>query len=974
MTHFKDYSMKTFSMQYKTLIITGCLLLWQLMTLSAENRAVISYTENAGAKSWSMENDVMKFEFSHSATGAIISNSFYNKEAAVEYLRSSGSQLFNYSGQFIATTETTSLNSIDLFTYRSADTNWSYIQHDISDIKLSSAIPQLIGKKLQVVFEKTDIRLTLVFEMFDGKSGLRYQTLIKNKRNDARMVIEKSDVISFNIQNKPHNLHYVTNINWLSTNAVVEEAPINNKGKDVAKCLLNLYSTNDGWYIAPEVNWKTQYGPEIPTDQGYEYMHRSYAGATAWAAGSSFIKVVTSPEAFQLILFPGEEFEYIPVNMTVFKGDIVDGKMAVEEHLRKRFRFNNTSTTFVVNDWDWFTQGLRNETFYKDVVIPLTKAAGYEMIMFDDGWNNPNATGTGLNNDGLSRDPVEAHPIVISDMQSFTQYIADQGIQFGLWYSMTGGHHNKGRDLAQKSVVDAKKAQIEYMINNYHMAHQAVDLTQYWQNTEETADSHPSDNVYRKNVLTRNMMNELVDKYPQYVVKVTSELDIYPTQGDRNVDLGHLPNNGWITITGANSGAEAPAILFGHMPLNSVYVGGGNPTGNMADYYSSMSARNVKVPLRPDRWDANGVTLMGKFNKWRRSDRIKAMTELIMRPVYFGENWTSPVASNWNVGKGPYLWMHVDKAKNKALLVGTTAGKNLGFGMTYPIRWLDEAKTYLVQDITLDETGIFTYNFLGKYTGSELNQNGLAVRFHENSSGGKALWIQALQEQEKQVLYASEDVITYTETLSGNQLTITATGKPDTSGKVIVYGKTENDAMIVNIAFNSQGNGSAVVTNIVNNNVPYPGYASDVVYQMKDFHEGLIKSNENIYVTEVDNGLGRNDKSSYVRMTELNDFVIYPLEVPFSGTCKVTVNYKISRSSRGVAQLFLVDQNENETPIGPSFDQSSTTKEEMNTLDLGNIQLNGAGRYGIKMKLVGPGVSGTGNVLTLNYISIGKNK
>jgi hypothetical protein len=297
--------------------------------------------------------------------------------------------------------------------------------------------------------------------MFDGKSGLRYQTLIKNKRNDARMLIEKSDVISFNIQNKPHNLHYVTNINWLSTNAVVEEAPINNKGKDVAKCLLNLYSTNDGWYIAPEVNWKTQYGPEIPTDQGYEYMHRSYAGATAWAAGSSFIKVVTSPEAFQLILFPGEEFEYIPVNMTVFKGDIVDGKMAVEEHLRKRFRFNNTSTTFVVNDWDWFTQGLRNETFYKDVVIPLTKAAGYEMIMFDDGWNNPNAAGTGLNNDGLSRDPVEAHPIVISDMQSFTQYIADQGIQFGLWYSMTGGHHNKGRDLAQKSVVDAKKAQIE---------------------------------------------------------------------------------------------------------------------------------------------------------------------------------------------------------------------------------------------------------------------------------------------------------------------------------------------------------------------------------------------------------------------------------------------------------------------------------------------------------------------------------
>lgn len=966
--------MKPNPILYKTLIITGVILLLQLPDVSAENRAAISYSESAGAKSWTLENDVMRFEVIHSATGAIIPNSFYNKEAAVEYLRvSGGSQLFNYTGQFVPATETESLNTVDLFAYKSTDTNWTYKEHTINDMLMSSVLPVLIGKKLSVVFEKTDIQLTLVFELFDGRSGLRYQTFIKNKRTDARMIIERSDVISFNIQNKPHNLHYVTNINWLSTVASVDEAPINLKGKEVAKCLLNLFNTNDGWYVAPEVNWKTQYGPEIPTDQGYEYMHRSYAGATAWAGGSSFVKVITSPEAFQLVLFPGEEFEYIPVNITVFQGDIVDGKMAVEEHLRKRFRFNNTSTTFVVNDWDWFTQGLRNETFYKDVVIPLTKEAGYEMLMFDDGWNNPNHNSTGLNNEGLSRDPVEAHPTVIEDMISFTQYIADQGIKFGLWYSMTGGHHNKGRDLAQKSNVAAKKDQIEYMINNYHMAHQAVDLTQYWQNTEETSESHPSDNVYRKNVLTRNMMNELVDKYPQYVVKVTSELDIYPTQGDRNVDLGHLPNNGWITITGANSGAEAPAILFGHLPLNSVYVGGGNPTGKMADYYSSMSARNVKVSLRPDHWNTNGVSLMGQFNRWRRSKRIVEMTDRIMRPVYFGENWNSSVASNWNVGKGPYLWMHANEDKSKALLIGTTAGQNLGFGLSYPIRWLDETKTYLIQDITLDETGIFTYNFMGKFSGSELKQKGLTVPFHENTSGGKALWIQELQNKEKQVLYTNEYVTSFTESLTGNKLTIHATGKPATSGKVVVYGITENDAMIVNIAFDNNGNGSAEVTNIVNNDVPYPGYGSEVVYQMKDFHEGLVKSDESIYVTDVENGLGRNDRSSYVRMTAVNDFVIYQLEIPFSGSCKVTVNFKISKSSRGIAQLYLVDENENETAIGDAFDQSSTDKEEMSTLELGNIQLSSPGRYGIKMKLVGPGVSGTGTVVSLNYVSIEKN-
>ena len=44
-------------------------------------------------------------------------------------------------------------------------------------------------------------------------------------------------------------------------------------------------------------------------------------------------------------------------------------------------------------------------------------------------------------------------------------------------------------DLASRTWSDTygkilTKEQIEYMINNYHMAHQAVDLTQYWQNMQ----------------------------------------------------------------------------------------------------------------------------------------------------------------------------------------------------------------------------------------------------------------------------------------------------------------------------------------------------------------------------------------------------------------------------------------------------------------------------------------------------------
>ncbi|MNR54042.1 hypothetical protein D3C85_1741630 [compost metagenome] len=52
----------------------------------------------------------------------------------------------------------------------------------------------------------------------------------------------------------------------------------------------------------------------------------------------------TNNEAPQLVLFPDEQFEYIAVDMKVFKGDIIDGKMAVEENFRKRFKYHDTAS------------------------------------------------------------------------------------------------------------------------------------------------------------------------------------------------------------------------------------------------------------------------------------------------------------------------------------------------------------------------------------------------------------------------------------------------------------------------------------------------------------------------------------------------------------------------------------------------------------------------------------------------------
>lgn len=89
-------------------------------------------------------------------------------------------------------------------------------------------------------------------------------------------------------------------------------------------------------------------------------------------------------------------------------------------------------------------------------------------------------------------------------MADFAEKVRAGGLRLGLWYSNSGGGHNNGNDLADPEVLAAKKLKIESMISNYGHTHQAVDLTQYWQNLNETEYSHPSDNVYRKNVLTQH--------------------------------------------------------------------------------------------------------------------------------------------------------------------------------------------------------------------------------------------------------------------------------------------------------------------------------------------------------------------------------------------------------------------------------------------------------------------------------------
>lgn len=936
--------------------------------------AVITETGGVNNKTWILENDVVLFELAYTQNGGINLKQFYNKEASVNYVGNS-SLLFDYAGQYISSEK--NVASVP-FEYKATDNDWNYKGATIENIVMSKSLSgTTLGKVLAVSLEKENVEIRLVFELYDGKSGLRYQTFVKNKNQKLKLMIERSEVISLDLPNNPHNIHYVTNSKWLSTSGNIEEASLYNKANDVAKCLVNLYNNNEGWYIAPEVNWKTQYGPEIPEKQetpGYYYELRPFAAVSAWATSSpNHVKVFTCQEALQLVLFPGEEFEYIAVNITAFKGDIVNGKMAVEEHFRKRFKFHDTTTSLMVNDWDWFNQGLRTETYFETVVFPKAKKAGYDIILIDDGWNNATTDGKWITDNGTSRDPIVSNTPGFPDMKRLAGKIKDEGFKLGLWYSNSGGGHNKGNDLANPTIQDAKKVMLQTMIDEYALKHQAVDLTQYWQNLKETTYSHPSDNVYRKNVMTRNMMNDVIDNNPDYEIKVTSELDIYPNPGDRMTELIHLPNNGWMTITGPNKPIDAIGIHFGHLPLNAIYLGsGGDPVAKADELYATLSGRDVKAHKLPTNWSDEGIDLFGKLNHWRKGDRIKTLTDNLVRPVFLGKGWDNPDASKWEMEVSPYIWMYTSDDKSSAFIVATSGGRSLLVPPTdYPLRWLDNSKTYLVQDVTLDDTQVFTYSFKGKFSGQDLNTTGLNVNMYENTSPAKAYWLQEYKDVEKQVIFADQEVETYTETLNGNKLTVDATGTPNATGIIVVYGKTENDAMICQVNFNAQGIAQLEVTNIVNNDVPYPGDSNDPIrLEFEDFHTSLEKSNDAIQVNTFGNGNPdpENGYSSVMIMTAINDYVIYNMSIPFAGQYKVTIDYKVSKTNRGEAQFYYVDANGVEVALGGVQNQSTTGSEVMNNVDLGTINVTTAGTIKIKMKLVGGGTSGSGKYIGGNYI------
>lgn len=297
--------------------------------------AALSESIRHRARNWTFENDSLRATVTYEA-GGIRLTGLLNKRAGRDYL-AAPSLLFAHE-----------LDGAD--TVRADDRGWRLgtTTRELITVRTKESSWR-VGERVRIPLRRTAPRpflVTLVFEIYDGDAGLRCFTLVRNEDTARDLTLTRSTVIDLRLPDEPHTLHYVPNMKWFSTRGSLSTDPV---GRSWPKKALTVYDTGDGWSISPELNWKTQRGNgNYPTD----YMLPPFAGINAWHEQDT-VSVDTHPEALRLTLFPGEEFEYLAVNLTVFKGDVVDGKMADELHFRKRFKYHHTTTLFHQNDWDY---------------------------------------------------------------------------------------------------------------------------------------------------------------------------------------------------------------------------------------------------------------------------------------------------------------------------------------------------------------------------------------------------------------------------------------------------------------------------------------------------------------------------------------------------------------------------------------------------------------------------------------------
>jgi len=708
--------------------------------------------------------------------------SLYNKEAKAEYLTGSGSHyLFRYTcdGELLS----------------SSGGNWKLDAYAVRDVMVYG---KAWGKSLEVCLSGKQaaggLSVKLVFEIYDGRSGLRYQTYVRNNDLLHAKLISASDIIGLNFPNDPHTLHYVPLLTrWESTRGGAAALKRN------AVC---VYDTGHGWCLNSENNWATSLSGGAMNAS----CDNPFLKMDIWH-GNNDVTVYTDTEAVQLELFPGEEMEYFAVNVEVFKGDQWDGRVAVSEHLRKRYKFHDPSRVLSINDWQWFSSKdcPRTERNYRHVCIPKVREAGFDQINVDDYWNHYHGDTTNC---------VESFT---SDLPALAAHINGQGLKFGIWFSPTGGFFGAPRDLADPATIEIKRRQQEHvLIPQYRSTWDQIDLGIFWKEESATWYSHPSDSVYRKVIKARAYMNDIAHRYPDYMMQTTCEVDnmLIKVGEPQSVGLLHLPDNGIAGMfmrTSDRDNVKDMFNLIGSFPLEgSLATFGADGVGpdawqtNVGWYYSFLLARHTSLYSKPNTWDDNGVSVVRAFNEWRKNSRIKALLNELVRPVYDGQN---------DDNEGPYAWMFVNDAKSSGLLLAIGGSNTTANTFSASLRWLDSEKVYLILDISMNNDGGFHYAFKGKYNGGQLKNEGFLVDLGEHADRAKAYWIQELHGTGSQVLYADYKVTAYTQRLSRSKLIVRVTGEPGCSAFVAVYKDGVGGAEFKAVAIGADGQGSAAFAN-----------------------------------------------------------------------------------------------------------------------------------------------------------------
>ena len=103
------------------------------------------------------------------------------------------------------------------------------------------------------------------------------------------------------------------------------------------------------------------------------------------------------------------------------------------------------------------------------------------------------------------------------------------------------------------------------------------------------------------------------------------------------------------------------------------------------------------------------------------------------------------------------------------------------------LRWLDPAKTYLIEDITMVSGGKFNHRFRGAFSGTQLKESGLPIDLNAGPERCAAFWIQEKGKDVPQVLYADAAVTSYTEKTAGSGVTVILEGTPGAMAQLVIY-------------------------------------------------------------------------------------------------------------------------------------------------------------------------------------------